>query len=85
MSKPSLTTGSIEIRGLAEGLLVFGGGIADVVTDLSTTDETLVRVYLVGLWNGVRKVINNGRKRDVRGHWATQSALKRGASEGRCQ
>ncbi len=52
VSKPLLTSGSIKISGLAERILVFGGGIADVVTTLSTTDEALVCVYLVRLWNG---------------------------------
>ena len=44
-----VTINGVEERGLTVGLLVFGGGIADIVAKLGATDETNVRVGLVWL------------------------------------
>jgi hypothetical protein len=43
---------AVDEGGLAQGLLVLSSGVAQVVTVLETTDETLVGVDLVGLFKG---------------------------------
>jgi hypothetical protein len=40
--------GAIDIRGLAKRLLVLGGGVANVVTDLGTTNKSYVGIDFVG-------------------------------------
>jgi hypothetical protein len=44
-----LTVDVVDHGSLAHGILVFGGGVADVVADLRTTDGCGVVVNLVGL------------------------------------
>lgn len=43
------TINCVEEGGLAEGLLVLGCGVADVVTGLLATDEVRVGIYSLGL------------------------------------
>jgi len=75
---------SMELEGLAVGLLVFGGGVADVVAELGITDKANSRVDLVWLqrwkWWGRSK-----RWRDIQCLWNRRSATRRGEAVTRAE